>query len=72
MAQRSSAKLNGKEKPVSELFTVYAGRLAEATAIYEIQNAQNVQPIIVRRRGDSFELIDGQQRLTTLFLILKP
>lgn len=30
-----------------------------------------LQPVVVRRRGDSFELIDGQQRLTTLFLIYK-
>jgi len=30
-----------------------------------------LQPVVVRRREDSFELIDGQQRLTTLFLIYK-
>ncbi len=30
-----------------------------------------LQPVVVRRRGDAFELIDGQQRLTTLFLIYK-
>lgn len=30
-----------------------------------------LQPVVVRRRGNSFELIDGQQRLTTLFLIYK-
>lgn len=30
-----------------------------------------LQPIVVRRKKDSFELIDGQQRLTTLFLIYK-
>ena len=28
-----------------------------------------LQPIVVRRAGDKFELIDGQQRLTTIFLI---
>lgn len=28
-----------------------------------------LQPIVVRRREDAFELIDGQQRLTTLYLI---
>ena len=27
--------------------------------------------LIVHRRNDSFEVIDGQQRLTTLFLLLK-
>ncbi len=30
-----------------------------------------LQPIVVKRRENSFELIDGQQRLTTLFLIYK-
>jgi len=30
-----------------------------------------LQPVVVKRRDDSFELIDGQQRLTTLFLIYK-
>ncbi|WP_341918330.1 DUF262 domain-containing protein [Polaromonas sp. YR568] len=29
-----------------------------------------LQPIVVTRRGESWELIDGQQRLTTIFLIL--
>lgn len=28
-----------------------------------------LQPIVVKRDNDKFELIDGQQRLTTLFLI---
>lgn len=28
------------------------------------------QPIVVTKRGDQWELIDGQQRLTTIFLIL--
>ena len=28
-----------------------------------------LQPIVVRNLGDKFELIDGQQRLTTLYLI---
>ncbi|SEW38338.1 Uncharacterized conserved protein, contains ParB-like and HNH nuclease domains [Ruminococcaceae bacterium KH2T8] len=30
-----------------------------------------LQPVVVKKRGDSFELIDGQQRLTTLYLIYK-
>ena len=30
-----------------------------------------LQPVVVKRRGDAFELIDGQQRVTTLFLIYK-
>lgn len=29
-----------------------------------------LQPIVVRKRGDQWELIDGQQRLTTIFLVL--
>lgn len=28
-----------------------------------------LQPIVVRKSGDRYELIDGQQRLTTLYLI---
>ena len=30
-----------------------------------------LQPIVVRKRENSFELIDGQQRLTTLYLIYR-
>lgn len=30
-----------------------------------------LQPIVVKNNGDSYELIDGQQRLTTLYLIYK-
>jgi hypothetical protein len=30
-----------------------------------------LQPIVVRNNGSSYELIDGQQRLTTLYLIYK-
>lgn len=30
-----------------------------------------LQPVVVLKRGDGWELIDGQQRLTTLFLITK-
>lgn len=39
----------------------------------ESQSARNycLQPIVVRRSGKQFELIDGQQRLTTLYLIYK-
>ena len=38
------------------------------------QNGRNtycLQPIVVRKTGDSYELIDGQQRLTTLYLIYR-
>lgn len=35
------------------------------------RNAYCLQPIVVRRKSGSFELIDGQQRLTTLYLIYK-
>ena len=30
-----------------------------------------LQPIVVKNNGDKYELIDGQQRLTTLYLIFK-
>ena len=30
-----------------------------------------LQPVVVRKKEDRYELIDGQQRLTTLFLIYK-
>lgn len=30
-----------------------------------------LQPVVVRKKGDVFELVDGQQRLTTLYLIYK-
>jgi Protein of unknown function DUF262 len=30
-----------------------------------------LQPVVVKRHGDEWELVDGQQRLTTLFLIFK-
>lgn len=38
------------------------------------QNGKNnycLQPVVVRKRGEAFELVDGQQRLTTLYLIYK-
>ena len=34
-------------------------------------NSYCLQPIVVRRTGFSYELIDGQQRLTTLYLIYR-
>ena len=30
-----------------------------------------LQPVVVRKKEDQYELIDGQQRLTTLYLIYK-
>lgn len=30
-----------------------------------------LQPVVVKNNGETFELIDGQQRLTTLFILLK-
>lgn len=30
-----------------------------------------LQPVVVKRRGDEWELVDGQQRLTTLFLVFQ-
>ena len=40
--------------------------------VYE--NGKNnycLQPVVVKRRGEAYELIDGQQRLTTLYLIYR-
>lgn len=41
--------------------------------INEIPEGQNycLQPIVVKNNGGVYELIDGQQRLTTLYLIMK-
>ncbi len=35
------------------------------------KNNYCLQPVVVRNNGDSYELIDGQQRLTTLYLIYR-
>ncbi|MGP6178446.1 DUF262 domain-containing protein [Microbacterium sp. A196] len=37
----------------------------------ELPSDYFLQPVVVLRRGDDWELVDGQQRLTTLFLITK-
>ena len=39
--------------------------------ISEVEEGRNycLQPIVVKKVGDKYELIDGQQRLTTLYLI---
>ena len=41
--------------------------------IYSTDGKRNycLQPVVVRRRGDQYELIDGQQRLTTIYLIYR-
>ena len=40
--------------------------------IYESAgNPYCLQPIVVKKNGDKYELIDGQQRLTTIYLICK-
>ena len=41
--------------------------------ISEIGEGKNycLQPIVVKKSGNKYELIDGQQRLTTLYLIQK-
>lgn len=38
-----------------------------------INGAKNycLQPVVVRKKGEFYELIDGQQRLTTLFILLR-
>ena len=35
------------------------------------RNSYCLQPIVVRKKSDCYELIDGQQRLTTLYLIYR-
>lgn len=39
--------------------------------IYSTEGKRNycLQPVVVRKDGDKYELIDGQQRLTTIYLI---
>lgn len=39
--------------------------------IYSTEGKRNycLQPVVVRKSGDRYELIDGQQRLTTIYLI---
>lgn len=41
--------------------------------INEIPDGQKycLQPVVVKNVNDTYELIDGQQRLTTLYLIMK-
>lgn len=41
--------------------------------IYSTEGKRNycLQPIVVRKKGDTYELIDGQQRLTTIYLIYR-
>ena len=41
--------------------------------VNEVRDGENycLQPIVVKRAGDHYELIDGQQRLTTIFLVQK-
>lgn len=41
--------------------------------ISDVEEGKNycLQPIVVKKVGDKYELIDGQQRLTTLYLIQK-
>jgi len=52
----------------------YRWGVEEVTRLLDdvLQNGKKnycLQPIVVRKRGESYELIDGQQRLTTLYLI---
>lgn len=54
----------------------YRWRRDEVTRLLEDISANGtnnycLQPVVVRKNGDRFELIDGQQRLTTLFILLQ-
>lgn len=41
--------------------------------VYSTEGKRNycLQPVVVRKNGDVYELIDGQQRLTTIYLIYR-
>ena len=41
--------------------------------IYTTDGKRNycLQPVVVRKNGEKFEVIDGQQRLTTIYLIYR-
>ena len=41
--------------------------------IYSTEGKRNycLQPVVIRKNGDVYELIDGQQRLTTIYLIYR-
>ena len=54
----------------------YRWGLTEVTRLLDdvYQNGKKnycLQPIVVRNRGETYELVDGQQRLTTLYLIYR-
>ena len=64
----------GKSEVTRLLDDVYNLLGGNGTGSNLMRDAKNycLQPIVVKRLGDDeFELIDGQQRLTTLFLIYK-
>ena len=46
-------------------------RLLEDIYSTEGKRSYCIQPVVVRRNGDRYELIDGQQRLTTIYLIYR-
>lgn len=64
----------GKAEVNRLLDDVYNLLGSDGANLNRMRNAKNycLQPIVVKNLGDNqFELIDGQQRLTTLFLIYK-
>ena len=64
----------GKSEVERLLDDVYNLLGSDATNLNRMKNAKNycLQPVVVKNLGnEEFELIDGQQRLTTLFLIYK-
>lgn len=49
---------------------------AEVTALLDdiwlnVKQSYYLQPVVVKKMGDEWELVDGQQRLTTLYLIFE-
>lgn len=56
---------------VRQLLDDIKGNLTDAQKRREFPGDYILQPIVVLRRDDGWELVDGQQRLTTLLLITK-
>lgn len=60
----------GREE-VRQLLEDIKANVVAAQKRRELPSDYFLQPVVVLRRGDGWELVDGQQRLTTLLLITK-